>query len=88
MLESLIHMAKTHIEVKKNSNENNASLLRRFSRKVMDAGIIQKVKGSRYNERAVSKLSQKVIKIRRLKRRVEIEHLKKLGKIVETKRRR
>lgn len=79
-------MAKVHIEVKKNANENNASLLRRFSRKVMDAGIIQSVKRNRYNARPISKLSQKVMTINRIKRRVEIERLKKLGKIVERKR--
>ena len=52
-------MAKTVIEVKKNPNENNASVLRRFSRKVQESNIIQKVKGSRYNERKESKIKIK-----------------------------
>lgn len=80
-------MAKTVIEVKKNSNENNASLLRRFSRKVMDAGIIHTVKGKRYSERETSKLSLKVVALRRISRRKEVEKLKKLGKMKEREHR-
>jgi len=74
-------MAKTVIEVKKNPNENNTSVLRRFSRKIQESGIIQKVKGSRYNERKESKLKVKKGTLRRLVRRKEIEKLRKLGKI-------
>jgi ribosomal protein S21 len=74
-------MAKTVIEVKKNQNENNASVLRRFSRRVQESGIIHKVKGSRYNERKESKLKVKKSALKRLTRRKEIEVLKKLGKI-------
>ncbi len=74
-------MAKTVIEVKKNSNENNASVLRRFSRRIQESGIIQKVKGSRYNERKESKLKVKKSTLKRLGRRKEIEKLRKLGKI-------
>ncbi len=64
-------------------NENNASLLRRFSRKVMDTRIIQEVKGNRYNERKPSKLVVKNGAIRRIVRRAEYEKLKKLGKVTE-----
>jgi ribosomal protein S21 len=74
-------MAKAIIEVKKNPNENNASVLRRFSRRIQESGIIQKVKGSRYNERKESKLKVKKSTLKRLGRRKEIEILRKLGKI-------
>ena len=52
-------MANTVIEVQKNPNENNASILRRFSRRVQESSIIQKVKKNRYNERKESKLKVK-----------------------------
>ena len=52
-------MAKTIIEVNKNPNENNASVLRRFSRRIQESSIIQKVKNNRYNERKESKLKIK-----------------------------
>lgn len=74
-------MAKTVIEVKKNPNENNASLLRRFSRKIQESNIIQKVKSGRYNERNESKLKVKMGTLKRLKKRKETEKLRKLGKI-------
>ena len=74
-------MAKTVIEVKKNNNENNASVLRRFSRRIQESGIIHKVKNSRYNERKESKLKVKKSALKRMGRRKEIEKLSKLGKI-------
>lgn len=74
-------MAKTVIEVKKNPNENNSSVLRRFSRKIQESGIIRKVKGSRYNLRKDSKLKIKKGALKRISRRKEIEKLRKLGKM-------
>ena len=74
-------MAKTIIEVRKNPNENNASVLRRFSRRIQESSIIQKVKSSRYNERKKSKLKVKKSALRRMVRRKEIEKFRKLGKI-------
>ena len=74
-------MAKTVIEVKKNPNENNASVLRRFSRRIQESNIIQKVKGNRYNERKESKLKIKKSALKRMGKRKEIEKLRKLGKV-------
>lgn len=74
-------MAKTVIEIKKNPNENNASILRRFSRKVQESNIIQKVKNNRYNERKESKLKIKKSALKKMEKRKEIEKLRKLGKV-------
>ncbi len=74
-------MAKTVIEVKKNPNENNSSILRRFSRKIQESGIIRKVKGARYNLREESKLKAKKSALKRMARRKEIEQMKKMGKM-------
>ncbi len=74
-------MAKAVIIVTKNPNENNASILRRFSRKVQESSIIQKVKGGRYNERQESKLKVKKSKLKRLARKQEVDKLRKLGKM-------
>ncbi len=80
-------MSHTHIEVKKNPNENNASLLRRFSRRMIESGTIPKVKGQRYHERPMSKLSQKNVTLKKLVRRKDIDKLRKLRKIAEKKHR-
>lgn len=74
-------MAKSIIEIKKNPNENNNSILRRFSRKVQESNIIQKVKKNRYNERKESKLKVKRGALKKINRRKEIEKLRKLGKM-------
>jgi ribosomal protein S21 len=74
-------MANTVIEVKKNSNENNSSILRRFSRRIQESGIIRKVKGARYNLRKESRLKVKKSALKRIDRRKEIEKLRKLGKM-------
>ena len=74
-------MAKTVIEVRKNPNENNSSVLRRFSRRMQESGIIRKVKGSRYSVRKESKLKMKKSALKRMEKRKEIEKLRKLGKI-------
>lgn len=71
----------TNIELKRNPNENGLSLIRRFSRKMQESGIIPKVKTERYAIRPISKLAEKNMKVRRLARRVEVEKLKKLGKM-------
>ena len=73
-------MANTVIEVKKNPNENNSSVLRRFSRRIQESGIIRKVKGTRYNLRKESKLKVKKSALKRISRRLEIEKPRSLAK--------
>jgi hypothetical protein len=48
---------------------------------MQESGIIQTVKGNRYSSRALSKLSQKNMALKRITRRKEVERLKKLGKM-------
>ncbi len=74
-------MPMTNVELKKNGHENALSLIRRFSRKIQESGIIPKVKGNRYSERPMSKLAEKNMTLKRLIRRAEVERLKKLGKM-------
>lgn len=71
----------TNIEIKRNATENALGVIRRFSRKMQESGIIPQVKGNRYAIRPISKLAEKNMKVRRLARRVEVEKLKKLGKM-------
>jgi ribosomal protein S21 len=75
----------TVIEVKKNTNESNMNLIRRFSRKVSESGIIQKVKSKRYNERSESKVKIKLATLKRLTRKKNQEKLFKMGKIAAPK---
>lgn len=70
----------TVIEVKKNANENNMNLVRRFTRRVQESGIIQKVKSKRYNKRVESKVKTKQATLKKISRKKEFERLFKLGK--------
>jgi ribosomal protein S21 len=70
----------TVVEVKKNANESNMNLVRRFTRKVQETGIIQKVKSKRYNQRNESKVKIKAATLKRIARKKKQEKLFKLGK--------
>lgn len=78
----------TVIEVKKNANESNMNLVRRFSRKVLESGVIQKVKGKRYSKRAESKVKVKAATLKRINRHKAQEKLFKLGKATKISNRR
>ncbi len=73
-------MSTTNIEVKKNGNENGMSLIRRFSRRMQESGIIINVKKNRYVVRKPSKLVKKTGALKRLKKRKEMDALRKMGK--------
>lgn len=74
-------MAMTNVEIKRGGHENAMSVVRRFTRKMQESGIIPKVKGGRYSTRAMGKLAQKKLRLKKLTRRTEVERLKKLGKM-------
>ncbi len=82
--------ATANVEIKKNKNENNMSVLRRFTRKVQESGVLQKVRSLRYDERAPSYTVRKKKKLASLQSKEKFDALVKLGKISTTqgKRRR
>lgn len=69
-----------NIEVEKNNNENNLSLLRRFTKRVQGSGILPRVRSIRYKSRKLSAYKTKMKTLKSIKRRKEIEELIKLGK--------
>lgn len=71
-----------HVEIKRGANENAMSVLKRFTRKIQSAGIINRVKNNRYAERQASAYVKKKHALKRIERKVEVERLMKLGKIV------
>ena len=72
-----------NIEVEKNSNESNASILRRFTKKVQGSGILPRVRSIRYSGRKLSSYKVKIAKLSSLAKKAEIENLIKMGKIIE-----
>ena len=75
-----------NVEVEKNINENTANLIRRFTKRVRDAGILKRVRKIRYNERNKSKYIKKKETLKGLLKKAKYEELIKLGKITEQTR--
>jgi len=70
-----------NVKIVKKNNENNLSVLKRFSRRVQESGVINKVKGKRYAERTPSDYTKKKNKLKSLKKKTEFQKMYKLGKI-------
>jgi len=77
-----IHMA-TNVQVEKNQNESSANVIRRFTKRMQNAGIVRKIRGQRYYSRTKSKNVQKEARLKKLARKEEYETAHKLGKIQE-----
>lgn len=75
--------ASVNIEVTKGPNENNLSVLRRFTKRVQGAGVLPRVRSKRYSDRDKSENVKKAKTLRVIKRREEVAELIKLGKMPE-----
>lgn len=78
----------TNVEVKKNSNENALSLVRRFQKRVQESGVLPRVRSLRYSNRALSDLKVKRGKLKKLAGKEKYELAKRMGKLIEKKKRR
>ena len=73
----------TNAEVTKNEGENAINLIRRFSKRVQGAGLIQRMRNRRYYVRIKSSEVRKKQTLKVIKRRAEVQELIKLGKMLE-----
>ncbi len=69
-----------NVEVTRNPGENSMGVIRRFSRKVQNAGIIPRVRSLRFSTRTQSPYKVKQRALKSLNRRAEMAQLVKLGK--------
>lgn len=74
------------VEVRKKEKETAASLLRRFSRRVQQSGILLRARRIRFYEPQKSKRQKKIDALRRSIMQKEREKLIKLGKIEERRK--
>lgn len=68
-------------EIKRHENESIPSALRRFTKRVQQAGVLSLTKKRQFRERKLSEFKKRKNALRRLKRRKDLEKLYKLGKI-------
>ena len=71
------------IEVKRKDGESVEGLLRRFSKKVQQSGLVVRTKKRRFFEPAKTKREQRVDALRRLSIRERKEYLRKTGQLSE-----
>jgi ribosomal protein S21 len=78
-----------NVQVEKGGSENNATMIRKFTKRVQEAGILNRVRGLRYNQRAISPYVRKKKTLKSIKHREETAKLIKAGKMnpVTTSRR-
>ena len=70
-----------NIRVEKNERETNQSLIRRFTKRLKNSGIIRAVKKNRFWHRPKSEQMKRKSALRRLEKQAEIEKAHKLGKL-------
>lgn len=71
------------IEVRKRNNESSESLLRRFSKRVQQSGVLLRAKKRRFYEPPKNKRASRADALRRLAIREQREILRKTGKLEE-----
>lgn len=72
-----------NVAVDKNSNENNTSLIRRFTKRVQESGVLRRVRGIRYTARKKSDYVKKKNTLKVIRKREKVEEYLKLGKPIE-----
>ena len=78
--------AMVNIEVERGDNENNLSVLRRFTKRVQGSGVLVRVRSRRYSQRLLSKNTRRSKTVAFLKKKEATAELVKLGKItIESK---
>ncbi len=71
------------IHIKRKEKETTESLIRRFSRRVQQSGVLRQVRKLRYRVEEKSKPARRNEALYKVKIRKEIDRLKKLGKFDE-----
>lgn len=77
-----------NVAVEKTGTENNASVIRRFTKRVQESGVLRRVRGIRYSVRAKSPYVKKKKVLKSIKKREILNELIKLGKSPEIAKRR
>jgi ribosomal protein S21 len=71
------------VEVKKKDNESFESLMRRFSKKILQSGRVLQAKKIRFHTKPLNKRARKLKAQRREEIKGQREYLRKIGKLDE-----
>ena len=85
----LLAIMATNVQVEKNQNESSANVIRRFTKRMQNAGIIPRMRKIRYYSRVKSENVRRASRLKKLVKKENYETQLKLGKVQErTSRRR
>jgi ribosomal protein S21 len=76
-----------NVQVEGSESESNSNILRRFSRRVRNSGVVDKAQSLEERERPMSETQKKQEKLRRLRRQKEVDEMIKLGKLPDRRNR-
>ncbi len=76
----------SNVEVVKKKNESSLSMIKRFTRRVQESGVLPRVRSIRYAERVKSDYVKKKKRLTVLRKAAEYNRLFKLGKIADTRK--
>ena len=68
------------LEIKRNERETSQNLVRRFSRRMKQSGILLRARRARFKKRAKSRQMRKKSALRREQLKKEYEKMEKMGK--------
>lgn len=69
------------VEVKKGTNESAVNLIRRFTKRIQESGILTRARSTQFKKRKQSALKKRVAAVKKAKLKEKIDYLRKLGKI-------
>ncbi len=76
-----------NVEIHKEENENNITVLRRFTKRVQESGVLTRARSLQYRKRAPSAHTKKQSRLTQIERERVRERLLKLGKPLPEKKR-
>ena len=76
------------IQIKKNPRETSQNLVRRFSRRIQQSGVLRRARNIRFTKRGKSEQLKKKTALRKQELKKEYQILEKLGKEPERRGRR
>lgn len=69
------------LEVQRKEKENNSSIVHRFTRSVIQSGIIKEARSRRFRQRPLSKNAKKRLALRKIRLKEEYQRKWKKGEI-------
>lgn len=77
-----------NVQVEKNEKESSANVIRRFTKRMQNAGIVRRMRDNRYYARTKSENVRRSARLKKLAKKEAYERDMKLGKIPERRGRR